>query len=288
MKKLSIVVWILASISLSGYAQEEGGSVNQIITSIKGEPDWKKIKDAWKKKSDIKNTDSIVHMAMVEYYWRKKEYPRYIKEYISFLQHSNQIANSNVKNAAAWRIFDYASDSVDLEIAFKWISQVQNENPSNAYILDTYANILYKRGKIKQALKVQKIAVNDRRYGGVFIANYFKMMASLPTWKYPITTFTRIENAEEQIWRTITHEISRDVDSLIWQARLKESQSLEDKTMRSDIVIRYVNEFKPKREAAQLNEHAWTVFECSNKKSELNTAHLRDVAFSSNISTACC
>ena len=259
-------------ICLGVYSQDVDKIEKNIILKSINEGELSKINKGLSIKYGQKKADSIILNAKAQFFWNKKDYALYVKEFIKSVELNQPNNSPSDKNSSAWRVFDYATDMADLKVALNWISEAQNYNPSNEYFLDTYANILYKLGKTKPALGIQKMAVTYSRLNPTIIENYFKMRAGLPTWKYPVSSTARNEKAEEQIWTSIRQEFSREVDSLIWSTRLIESKSFEDKTKRTGVLIRYVREVNPKRSSAQLNEHAWTVFECSNKKSQLNTA----------------
>jgi len=79
--------------------------------------------------------------------------------------YSSSLANQ--MNSACWTIFQNIDDKATLKKAVTWSHKslvISNNNPS---YLDTYANLLYKTGKTKEAIKIQSEAIekagNDKK-----------------------------------------------------------------------------------------------------------------------------
>ncbi len=66
--------------------------------------------------------------------------------------------DSDKLNSLAWKIYEEETYKVKLDLAIKWV-QRSIELGENYYNTDTYAALLYKTGKYKQALKVAKNAI---------------------------------------------------------------------------------------------------------------------------------
>ena len=267
---------IVLFIALSGFyitavSQEKIKTSKEIVESFHGTPDWQKTLDQLVTLYGKQKADSLIQSAKVEYYFLLKDYPVYIKEFIKNVQVKGTLKQPRHYNSAAWHVFQYATDAEDLALAESWITTALKTEAINPAFLDTKANILYKSGNIQQAITTQWFSV----YNGLSIStmdpailvDLFKMKAGLPTWKYPETIVKRNEKADDEIWLSINHKLSRGIDSLVWQARFKENQSGD-----AHVLIRYVNEFKPQRTPPDLNGYAWAVLEKSNTKTELETA----------------
>jgi thioredoxin-related protein len=70
-------------------------------------------------------------------------------------------ALANQMNSACWNIFQNVDDKATLKKAVIWSKKslvISNNNPS---YLDTYANLLYKSGKAKEAIKIQTEAIGN-------------------------------------------------------------------------------------------------------------------------------
>ena len=78
---------------------------------------------------------------------------------------THSIANQNLNNFA-WTIFTRCSDAICLDKALEWSkATLLIKSPEEPGYMDTYANILYKLGKKKEALewekKAQSIAITQ-------------------------------------------------------------------------------------------------------------------------------
>jgi hypothetical protein len=69
-------------------------------------------------------------------------------------------------NNFSWEIFEHSDDPNVLQIAAKWMEAVAKLRPNEAVVLDTYANLLYKIGKIDEAIawesKALQMVVDDK------------------------------------------------------------------------------------------------------------------------------
>jgi hypothetical protein len=217
--------------------------------------------------------DSAKQAAMIDYYLQKQDYQNHISNYISFVRQFNLDESPYAKNTHAWHVFLYATQPEHLKLAEEWIIKAHRTEVSNPFFLDTYANILYKQGKVQEAIKLQTWAVWVGQMHQALVANLFKMKACIPTWKYPVDTTTkRKDKSDLAIWTEIGKQFNRTTDSLVWLARLKESKGAPDKRRYSRDVVRYVEEFSSKREPQQLNMYAWEVFQYSDSKDDLKKA----------------
>ncbi|WP_256005324.1 thioredoxin family protein [Pedobacter deserti] len=101
----------------------------------------------------------------------------------------------NIMNQQAWFIFERSMDKKHLESAMRWAKKgVEISPPSidlnvdqNTRIIDTYANLLYKLGRIKEAIeweeKAIKIAPDSNGLLKTVQKTLADMRAGLPTWK---------------------------------------------------------------------------------------------------------
>ncbi len=63
-------------------------------------------------------------------------------------------------NHVAWHYYQHVTDKDKLQQAVTWSQSSLALDPENPYFLDTYAHLLYKTGKTKEAVKYQKKAVS--------------------------------------------------------------------------------------------------------------------------------
>lgn len=272
MKNLLLLVFIFISAEAAGQGRNIS-EVETILQRIKDEPNWVTIQQELLAKYGLQKCDSIVLTAKVEYYFRKKEYERYVKEYLQLVQKNNLLNTPSEKNSAAWRVFEYSSDPKDLLHAETWAREAQNEVPMNPYYLDTNANIFYKSGRIKSAIEWQMNAVWIGRLENVFITSLFRMKVGLPTWKYPEVSQAPLNNkTRDEVWAGIQEDLKRMVDDKVWEARLSESKNAKDWKSYTRDRIEYIEKVKPNADASKLNESAWEIFLYSNDKNELDKA----------------
>jgi tetratricopeptide (TPR) repeat protein len=87
-------------------------------------------------------------------------------------------------NLVAWAVFSNLEDSLVLKKALVWSNKSMELDPDRAtWYMDTYANILYKLGRINEALIWEKKAVNGNPYDDQIKNNYQKMQNGERTWK---------------------------------------------------------------------------------------------------------
>lgn len=99
---------------------------------------------------------------------------------------SNFISTLNTKNlnSIAWDIFKSLSDTSLLERAL-YMSKLSLEKKLSAYLLDTYANLLYKLGRKAEAINYmhKAIELNTRERGiDSYVETLQKMIDGKPTW----------------------------------------------------------------------------------------------------------
>lgn len=67
--------------------------------------------------------------------------------------------SSNQLNSFAWEVFENSNDAACLDAALKWSKKAVEQDARSAY-LDTYANLLYKKGDKTNAIKWQEQALS--------------------------------------------------------------------------------------------------------------------------------
>lgn len=87
-------------------------------------------------------------------------------------------------NSTCWDdIFLKVTDTAILNKASGWMSLVVAADPKVAPFVDTYANLLYKAGRVDEALDAQKKAVELAPRNKGIAQTYEKMKLGEPTWK---------------------------------------------------------------------------------------------------------
>lgn len=74
--------------------------------------------------------------------------------------HYGYYKHAETLNSVAWHYYQHVADKGKLQQALTWSQSSLALDPENPYFLDTYAHLLYKTGKIKEAVKFQKKAVS--------------------------------------------------------------------------------------------------------------------------------
>ena len=88
-------------------------------------------------------------------------------------------------NQFAWEVFERVSDTKTLQDALHWSTRSLELSPNSSYMLDTYANLLYKLGQKKEAVLKEEEALRFANKNEVksFTETLRKMKAGEKTWK---------------------------------------------------------------------------------------------------------
>lgn len=135
-----------------------------------------------KKYSDINIKENIAGFK-TQYYLKKKNYPAFKEAVESYIASENGKVDPSVLNSFAWSIFENCDDPACVEAALSW-SKKSIENNEDPALLDTYANLLHKAGKTKEAIEWQEkaIAKADADSKVDYQATLEKMKKGEPTW----------------------------------------------------------------------------------------------------------
>lgn len=154
----------------------------QIKIDAKHEPNW----DSYQNELAAKYPD-IDFVPMFKKI--KAHYYLQVKNYVAMKNTINDYLSSedftpHQLNTFAWTIFNNSSDAACIESALSWSKKSIIEDPSSAF-LDTYANLLYKKGEKEKAIKWQNKAIemaseDDRP---IYQETLDKMMKGIKTWE---------------------------------------------------------------------------------------------------------
>ena len=112
-----------------------------------------------------------------------QDWPTIVKLVDESIQNDSNI-KAEVLNEYSWAIFENCNDNEVLKSALKWSKMAVDKN-GEGYIIDTYANLLYKLGDSKNAIIWQEKAVansgDDRREE--LVSTLDKMKKGIPTWE---------------------------------------------------------------------------------------------------------
>ncbi len=151
------------------------------------DPDWDNILATIKRKYSADHANTIIIDSKIRWYNYKKDYPQYAKYLTMKLDRTNgdHLDGFNLNNDA-FEIFKTSTNKAELNRAIYWMHLYQLKNPKDAQssmaATDTYANLLYKVGRKKEAIEWEEkchLAEPDNKDWQTVIA---KMKAGESTW----------------------------------------------------------------------------------------------------------
>lgn len=162
-------------------------------------PGWESIRHTIEHKYPSINTTALLLHYKTHYYknidldWRK--WAIYQDSLIIIEPPRSAFDAHFVINQAAWKAFLHCNDKIVLKQTLSWMNMILDKYTEYVPWLDTKANLLYKMGKYKDALKYQKKAVAlldaaalppDDPDAQEIRDNYEKMKRKIPTWSNTI------------------------------------------------------------------------------------------------------
>ncbi|SKA12463.1 thioredoxin family protein [Sediminibacterium ginsengisoli] len=95
----------------------------------------------------------------VIYYQSKKDWNNFQHEIVAYMSKYGEKADAAELNSYAWTVFENCKDMTCVSEALDW-SKRSFKDKDNYMYMDTYANILHKLGKTKEAIEWQTKAMN--------------------------------------------------------------------------------------------------------------------------------
>ncbi len=119
----------------------------------------------------------------VIYYQFKGNWDKFQTEIVAFMKQYGEHANVNELNSYAWAVFENCKDMTCVTEALNW-SKRSFKDKENPMFMDTYANILHKLGKTKEAIEWQTkaIAIADESSKKSYQETLDKMKKGEKTW----------------------------------------------------------------------------------------------------------
>jgi tetratricopeptide (TPR) repeat protein len=128
------------------------------------EADWKQLKKMIGEHFDKEYTERNVYKAKLRWYSQHQNEKSVPKTYFSYLdKFPPQDLRKEYEsiNQHCWNTFLYVSDKNTLKKALAWMEKIIQHGDSDNRHLDTYANILYKLGHVKEAIEwEEKVATS--------------------------------------------------------------------------------------------------------------------------------
>lgn len=175
-----------------------GLQISGSIVQTRPDPDWQQLYNIIKNKYNENYALRNVLEAQIIWYEHQQNYNAFAKHFIAkwekYRTDTIDTVTDSKLNAAAWKIFLHCTGKAQLEAALKWMKGVVrrsfNTHPvSKAAYIDTYAALLYKSGKRKDAIqweeKAVDIAINeikDKAAIQFFQDVVNQMKRGKPTW----------------------------------------------------------------------------------------------------------
>ncbi|WP_295122886.1 thioredoxin fold domain-containing protein [uncultured Chitinophaga sp.] len=175
---------ILGYKASSQIVKQVAGRVLPLAMYPKGDrtaaPDWANAEHAMKTQfPDL--ADELLLSSRMYYYMQKKEWPAFREAATKYISTYRVAVNDMQLNNFAWAIFEECDDAACLQQALAW-SKESMKSAKTAMFMDTYANLLYKTGKKKEAIKAQEEAVVLSKNDAGTIATLEKMKKGEQTW----------------------------------------------------------------------------------------------------------
>lgn len=172
---------------------EKNGAANRVLATVainevlgtkidfNSEPNWEALKTEISDKYTNINFDPIFKLMKAQYYVQSRNWSSLTNIVDSYL--TSEDLNSNQLNSYAWEIFENSTDAACLDAALKWSKRAVEQDVKSAY-LDTYANLLYKKGDKINAIKWQEEALSLATEGEQdnYQDTLAKMKSDIPTW----------------------------------------------------------------------------------------------------------
>ncbi len=180
-----VVLGIIRKEEIKDKVYKEGKAI------IDPKPDWNEIRNSIEKKYGKQFDDKFFPNTQISFYesagdW--KNYVKYVNKRIKKFPpkvkgntFGPQFGDAWHLNSYTWTLFKNCNDKKNLKKGISWINlSLQLED--TGYATDTKANLLYKIGKVKEAIALQERAVVMSKNDTSIKEALSKMKAGLPTW----------------------------------------------------------------------------------------------------------
>lgn len=164
----------------------------EIEPALKINSDWHKILTLINKQKLGRNAEFVVgstvvyYINAVSYYKTEKNCKNLIAAADYYADSFPTYLNANALNTWAWTLFEHSKEKDELKKALEWSKRSNELEPSDPDYIDTYANILYKLGLVKEAIIWQKKAIQQLEIKGfkkvAIQQNLEKMRKGEKTW----------------------------------------------------------------------------------------------------------
>lgn len=157
------------------------------------EPKWDELLRQISTNYDERYAERNVLRARIQWYNDEHDWALCARYWvIYFKKYPPQFINSQIGtflNYTCWdAIFKRSVDKEQIDLAIEWIGKVVEKFNTSYEVLDTYANLLYKAGRISEAIRYQEEAVSNAPENGKVIRQTLeKIKKGKPTWPHYIS-----------------------------------------------------------------------------------------------------
>jgi thioredoxin-related protein len=204
-KKASIIDSVMEKEDLFGYSNKvicrvisneeiyphlwKDDDPGQLVTN---KPNWNTMYKTIQKKYGLQFAEKTILDAKISWYYNNEQWPALLQTQVAKIEkYGLDTLGSSGKeglNSVVWYLFFFhTSDSTLLLKAAHWMEAVVKRDdlksePRYPGWVDTYANVLYKAGRVNEALAWEKMAMTLAPKDKDIQEAYDKMQKSLPTW----------------------------------------------------------------------------------------------------------
>jgi thiol-disulfide isomerase/thioredoxin len=162
---------------------------NDSLVIDHSEADWRKLKKLIGVKFDKYFIKRVMILAKIEWYMRHRNFVAASKYSLHRLnRYSSEVENPNLINNMAFYTLMYSTDKKIIDGFIEWMEKVVASRPFIAVFIDTYASLLYKAGRVNEALKWEEKAIKIAPDDEVIIDDLKKMREGKPlegaVWGY--------------------------------------------------------------------------------------------------------
>jgi thioredoxin-related protein len=155
-------------------------------------PDWNAIKNRINQSYDLVTGDKLLTRAKIDWYDYRKDWSNVVKYNIEKISiegiDSAGFAGSAINNMVYDVIFMHSDEPTALNKGIEFMEYLLDRHWDHDTWIDTYANLLYKSGRKKEALKYEELALSiaKKRKDQVRINEYQEIIKKIrngqPTW----------------------------------------------------------------------------------------------------------
>jgi hypothetical protein len=121
------------------------------------EPDWSALSATLSKKYP-KHYKQVIYGGKTDYYQSKQSWAKFAPAAMQYVKEFGNKLSPDDLNNYAWQIFDHCKDMACVAEAVKWSKRSIDAKPDPNF-MDTYANLLHKAGRTKEAIEIEEKAM---------------------------------------------------------------------------------------------------------------------------------